>query len=98
MRVVPGDALLSGHRIDFLKIDVEGMEIDVLEGLKRTITEQRPRIFIEVDNSNVGKFFEWTTINNYYIAASSSRRPVWSALPTSTPGYENFMLISEVRH
>lgn len=98
LRVVPGDALLSGHRIDFLKIDVEGMEIEVLEGLKRTIAEQRPRIFIEVDNSNVGKFFEWTTINNYYIAASSSRRPVWSALPTSTPGYENFMLIPEVRH
>jgi FkbM family methyltransferase len=33
LRVVPGDALLFGHRIDFLKIDVEGMEIDVLEGL-----------------------------------------------------------------
>ncbi|MGZ8898353.1 MAG: FkbM family methyltransferase [Halobacteriota archaeon] len=34
MRVVPGDALLFGHRIDFLKIDVEGMEIEVLERLK----------------------------------------------------------------
>ena len=62
LRVVPGDALLFKHRVDFLKIDVEGMEIDVLEGLKRTIAEQRPRIFIEVDNSNVGKFFEWTAI------------------------------------
>ena len=97
LRVVPGDALLFGHRIDFLKIDVEGMEIDVLEGLKRTITEQRPRIFIEVDNSNVRKFFEWATANGYYIAASSSRQTFWSALPTSTPGYENFMLIPEVR-
>src|SRR5512132_1587144 len=98
LRVVPGDALLFGHRIDVLKIDVEGMEIEVLEGLKRTIAKQRPLIFIEVDNCNVGKFFEWATINRYYIAASSSRRPVWSASPTSTPGYENFMLIPEVRH
>ena len=98
LRVVPGDALLFGHRIDFLKIDVEGMEIDVLEGLKMTIAEQRPRIFIEVDNCNVGKFFEWTTINNYYIVASNSGRTFWSASPTSTPGYENFMLIPEVRH
>ncbi|MGZ8892691.1 MAG: FkbM family methyltransferase [Halobacteriota archaeon] len=47
LRVVPGDALLFGHRIDFLKIDAEGMEIEVLEGLKRTIAKQRPRIFIE---------------------------------------------------
>ena len=59
LRVVPGDAILSGHRIDFLKIDVEGMEIDVLDGLKKTIAEQRPRILIEVDNCNVAKFFEW---------------------------------------
>ena len=98
LRVVPGDALLFGHRIDFLKIDVEGMEIEVLEGLKRTIAKQRPRIFIEVDNSNVGKFFEWTTINNYHIAASGSRRTFWSASALSTPGYENFMLIPEMRH
>jgi FkbM family methyltransferase len=98
LRVVPGDVLLFGHRIDFLKIDVEGMEIDVLDGLKRTIAEQRPRIFIQVDNPNVGKFFEWTKVNNYYIAASSSGRAFWSASPTSTPGYENFMLIPEARH
>jgi FkbM family methyltransferase len=98
LRVVPGDALLFGHRIDFLKIDVEGMEIDVLEGLKRTIAEQRPRIFIEVDNCNVEKFVEWTAINNYYIVASNSGRTFWSASPTSTPGYANFMLIPEVRH
>ena len=97
LRVVPGDALLFGHRIDFLKIDVEGMEIDVLEGLKMTIAEQRPRIFIEVDNSNVGKFSEWAAINNYYIAASNSGRTCVLASPISTPGYENFMLIPGVR-
>jgi FkbM family methyltransferase len=97
LRVVPGDALLFGRHIDFLKIDVEGMEIAVLEGLKRTIAAQRPRIFIEVDNSNVGKFFEWVAINNYYIAASNSGRNAVVSLTTSTPGYENFMLIPEVR-
>ena len=98
LRVVPGDALLFKHRVDFLKIDVEGMEIDVLEGLKRTIAEQRPRIFIEVDNSNVGKFSNGLRSNNYYIAASNSGRTFWSASRTSTPGYENFMLIPQVRH
>lgn len=94
LHVVPGDEIMSGHRVDFLKIDVEGMEIDVLDGLKRTIAEQRPRIFIEVDNCNVEKFFEWTKINNYSIVASGSGRTVWSVSP-STPGYENFMLIPD---
>ena len=97
LHVVPGDEILSGHRVDFLKIDVEGMEIDVLDGLKRTIAKQRPRIFIEVDNCNVAKFFEWTKINNYSIVASGSGRTVWSVSP-STPGYENFMLIPDGAH
>ena len=97
-RVVPGDALLFGHRIDFLKIDVAGMEIGVLDGLKKTIAAQRPRIFIEVDNYNVGRFVEWIKSNNYYIAASSSGRTFWSVSSTSAPDYENFMLIPEARH
>jgi hypothetical protein len=94
LRVVPGDTILSGHRVDFLKIDVEGMEVDVLEGLKKTIAEQRPRIFIEVDNCNVARFLEWTRINNYSIVSSGSGRTVWSVSP-SAPGYENFMLIPD---
>lgn len=56
IRVQSGDALLSGRRIDFIKIDTEGFEMKVLAGLKRTIAANRPKIFIEVDKGNVPAF------------------------------------------
>jgi FkbM family methyltransferase len=92
--VVAGDELLSGRRIDFLKIDVEGMEIDVLNGLRQTIEEQKPFIFVEVDNSNAEAFLEWSRDNNY-VCVYSTGRPVWSVPPASREGYDNFMLVPE---
>ena len=35
------------ERLDFVKIDVEGMELDVLEGGKQTIERHRPQMLIE---------------------------------------------------
>jgi FkbM family methyltransferase len=92
--VVRGDELLSRRRIDFLKIDVEGMEIDVLSGLQQTIEEQKPFIFVEVDNCNAEAFLEWTKANNY-VSVYSTGRPVWSVPPASREGYDNFMLVPE---
>ncbi|MGI8728536.1 MAG: FkbM family methyltransferase [Solirubrobacteraceae bacterium] len=33
---------------DFIKIDVEGMELDVLRGMRETIARWRPRLFVEI--------------------------------------------------
>ncbi len=41
-------------RLDFLKIDVEGMEEDVLKGALETIKRCKPQIFIEVLKSDIG--------------------------------------------
>ena len=38
--------------VDFLKIDVEGMEIAVLNGARRILTEDRPHIQIEIRKTN----------------------------------------------
>jgi len=38
---------------DLVKIDVEGAELDVLEGMRRTIAEYRPVILCEVHDCNV---------------------------------------------
>jgi FkbM family methyltransferase len=38
---------LNLNRLDFLKIDVEGMEIEVLSGAKKTIQQYRPWCWIE---------------------------------------------------
>lgn len=45
-----GDDLIGARQIDFLKMDVEGMEVRALKGLRETITRCRPVIFIEVDH------------------------------------------------
>ena len=43
---------LNLDRIDFIKIDVEGMEGAVIEGAKNTIEKLKPIIFVEVLKSN----------------------------------------------
>jgi FkbM family methyltransferase len=56
IRLFAGAELLQGQPIDFIKIDVEGMELAVLKGLERTIAECRPGIFVEVDNAHAPAF------------------------------------------
>ncbi len=61
--VVPlDDELPAAH---FLKIDVEGMEIDVLRGAERIIRECRPCIYIEVQHYNRPIFEQWLTAHAY---------------------------------
>jgi FkbM family methyltransferase len=40
-------------RIDLIKIDVEGYEAKVMAGALRTLSKFRPRLFIEIDASNL---------------------------------------------
>ncbi len=43
------DDLVGNRKVDFIKIDVEGMEADVLHGAKNTILTSRPTLYIEND-------------------------------------------------
>lgn len=43
---------LKLSNIKFIKIDVEGHEIEVLQGAINTIKENRPRVFVEIKNEN----------------------------------------------
>ena len=47
--VYRGDTLFAGETPSVIKIDVEGMEIDVLAGLEATIATHRPLLLVEVD-------------------------------------------------
>lgn len=52
VETVPLDSFVESQgieRVDFIKCDVEGHEIDVLEGAKNTIREHSPVIFLEVN-------------------------------------------------
>lgn len=82
VRVLPGDDLLSGRRIDFIKLDVELAELAVLRGLQRTIEANRPAILIEVDDTNVDELEVWAGQNRY--------GPAWRLRRYSTNS--NFLL------
>jgi FkbM family methyltransferase len=87
IRLFAGDELLQGQPIDFIKIDVEGMELAVLKGLERTIAECRPGIFVEVDNAHAPAFHALIQHLGYAVVDRFNR------YGTS----ENFMLVpSEV--
>jgi FkbM family methyltransferase len=52
IETIVGDMALSGQQIDLIKIDVEGMEVDALIGLRETISRCRPDVFVESTDQN----------------------------------------------
>jgi FkbM family methyltransferase len=59
------DEIASGIAFDFMKIDVEGMEFEVLEGARNSIRANRPVIYIEVWNDSIQRLDDWMTANQY---------------------------------
>src|SRR5262249_29386236 len=60
------DELVDG-RMDFIKIDVEGMEMEALAGATRTIAAQRPVLYVEVVDQRVGEFMSWVDGSRYRV-------------------------------
>lgn len=83
VRLARGDTILNDIGPFFLKIDVEGHEMKVLDGLKKNIDKHRPKIFMEVSNHNVELFDSWVRNNRYHIAQRFKRYET----------NENFMLL-----
>lgn len=57
------------EKVDFLKIDVEGMDVDVLRGAQKTIEKYRPTLFIEhSDNrkSVLNDIIEYLGMDKYF--------------------------------
>lgn len=52
------DFILSNdiHKVDFIKIDVEGYELKVLKGAIHAVKRYKPILYIEVDNDNLIKY------------------------------------------
>lgn len=77
-----GDFMLKGTKPDFVKIDVEGMEMKVLAGLQGTIARSKPAIFVEVHDANWAAFQHWLESGTYAIA-----------LREDHDGYRNILLL-----
>ncbi|MFI1992083.1 FkbM family methyltransferase [Actinoplanes sp. NPDC020271] len=60
------------HRLDFVKIDVEGGELHVLHGAAETVDKFRPVMFIEIEERHTARYayspenvVEWLTARGY---------------------------------
>ena len=60
------DDLIEGP-VDFIKIDVEAMELDVLMGARTIVDRDRPIIFIEVRDDNIPQFLKLIETLGYRI-------------------------------
>ena len=54
-------------RVDLIKIDIEGMELEALEGARRTIDLSHPIMLIERIKADAGKLREWLGEHGYVI-------------------------------
>ena len=64
--VVPLDELVCGP-VDFIKIDVEGMEMQALAGAATLIAAQHPILYVEVVDEGVAEFMAWVDRNGYRV-------------------------------
>lgn len=83
--MMPLDSLHMKRPIDFIKLDVEGMEIQALNGMGRLIDASRPGIFAEIDDNNLDQFLAWMRSKSYRVAARFRRYSV----------NENYMILPE---
>lgn len=63
--IVTGDSILADEPVTFLKIDTEGLELNVLAGLRETIARHRPVIFVEVEDVHIPAFEAWCAETGY---------------------------------
>lgn len=85
VRIVTGDSLFTSIDIDFIKMDVERMEMVALAGLKQTIDRCRPKIFIEVSAENEDDFRAWIQDNKYTVHSTHDKY--------SAPIFANYFIL-----
>jgi FkbM family methyltransferase len=67
VRAVSIDSLVHTMRVDLIKIDVEGMELEVLAGGTNCITSQRPILLVEAIKSDRGQISAWLEARGYQV-------------------------------
>jgi len=61
------------EQIDFIKIDVDGREIDALQGARALIARCRPQIMIEIARENERDFQNFLKESNYRVVGQIDR-------------------------
>jgi FkbM family methyltransferase len=73
IRLLPGDVMFGNKVIDFIKIDAENMEMQVLRGLDRVIARCSPDLYVEVSDDHLPAFKQWCDAKGYCVAAEPVR-------------------------
>lgn len=74
---------LDVKRVNWVKIDVEGAEVEVLRGLKKTLASHNPRLIIEVQRKNLKNVLKFMENYKYMvkpIAMEKDPRAGWGYL------------------
>lgn len=78
IRIMRGDDVLAGEDVDFIKIDTEGLELQVLNGLRGTLARRPVTIFIEIEDANIGQFKSLIEDIGYAIVREYRRYPTFT--------------------
>ncbi|UCI19166.1 FkbM family methyltransferase [Mesorhizobium sp. B2-1-8] len=70
IKCIRGDDVVHKQPVGFIKIDVEGAEFEILNGLSKTIEFWRPDILIEVWPQSRQKLEDWCTEFHYVVSDS----------------------------
>jgi FkbM family methyltransferase len=80
------DEVLDEPRIDIVKIDVEGWELEVLRGGSRTLARHRPLVYVEVGPENFGELKAFLEAAGYRCWKRFNATPTFLFLPVERLG------------
>lgn len=87
IRIMRGDDVLVGEDVDFIKIDTEGLELQVLNGLRGTLARRPVTIFIDIEDANISQFKALIEEIGYAVIREYRRSPTFTNFliaPTSS--------------
>lgn len=65
IEVLTGDEVIKDEKVNLIKIDVEGMELNVLRGFEKTLLRCKPHILIEISPQNLDACHVYLTKLNF---------------------------------
>lgn len=89
------DIVFQKERLDFIKIDTQGHELEILEGAKSTIEQYQPFILCEVSEDNREKVFDLAKDWGYSIFRETKDGFLSSSLQSS--GWIDVFLIPQAK-
>jgi hypothetical protein len=76
-------------RVDLIKIDVEGMEMNVLAGAATLIGKHRPMLIVEHIKTDAGQLRQWLEALDYRVLVSGIN---FVAIHIGDPGLANIQV------